>query len=668
MKKTIFLSLFTLLSVWLFAQSNGTTIDCSELPQKPFITSAVNDYANIIDDVTEGNLEAKLREYWNSTTIAVTVFTVQSIDGEVPFEYSLALFNCWEVGDKTSRGILVFISMEERAVEIRTGTGIEFIMTDIMTKRVIENNIIPSFKTEDYSKGIVEGVNGVIGILGTMSWEDRMAQIKEREEIEARERAQQQEKLMNFIFIVLFIACFLGIIYLIYKWNVRREKRKIFLKLHKSLSDEIVLARKSVSEVVATYEFEPSWAKKESREHQNIIAEKLAEADAGLVKANSWYRKDPESAVESAGQVDIALDKAFENFKILNVKLKAKIKKFSDEAQVKHANACVSVGQKKMGFKKLVDAGFTSFQDELNELSAIETKLLGYNGSFMDDKENHKTICDQSDLLENKAIEISDAVMNLFKMHNTVGAGHKELRSRCENLFKKKNLYISLFVSLTDYHKDVWKDFDKKITTSFALIEPVALDRTLQDITSLNSLESQRFDEAHDKYQALSNAAQTVNMLFTEMEQEIQNQKNAETNMPALAAKAQKIVESALSKVKDSDVKSNTRSRAKKSADILREAELLSGSRPANWVKTGFTYSEAISEAEKVIAMALADIEEAGRKRKRKREEEEEERQRRNNSYNNSGSFGGFGGSGGGGGFGGFGGGHSGGGGAGGRW
>ncbi len=668
MKKTIFLSLFTLLSVWLFAQSNGTTIDCSELPQKPIIASAVNDYANIIDDATQANLEAKLREYWNSTTIAVTVFTMQSIDGEVPFEYSLALFNCWGVGDKTNRGVLIFISIEERAVEIRTGTGIEFIMTDIMAKRIIENNIIPSFKTEDYSKGIVEGVNGVIGILGTMSWEDRMAQIKEREEIEARERAQQQEKLMNFIFTILFIACFLGIIYLIYKWNVRREKRKIFLKLHKSLSEEIIRARKSINDIVATYEFEPSWAKKESREHQNIIAEKLAEADAGLVKANGLYRKDPESAVESAGQVDIALDKAFENFKILNVKLKAKIKKFSDEASVKHANACVNVGQKKMDLKKLIDVGFTSFQDELNELSEIETKLLGYNGAFMVDKENHKTICDQSDLLQSKAVEINSVVMNLFIMHNTVEVGYKELRRKCESLYEKKNSYENLLSSLKIYHKDVWKEFDKKISTLFSLISPAALDRTLLDITLFNSLKLQKFDEAHDKYQALANVAQTVPMLFSEMEQEIQNQKKAEEDVPVLSIKAKEAVDKALAKVKDSDVESATRSLAKKASDTLRSAHALSESRPAHWIKVIFVYDQAISEAEAVIKQAENDIDEAEKKRKRKREEEEEERQRRNNSYNNSGSFGGFGGSGGGGGFGGFGGGHSGGGGAGGRW
>jgi uncharacterized protein len=91
----------------------------------------------------------------------------KSLEGEEIFDYSYRLAQKWGIGQKeTSNGILMFIAFDDREIRIQTGSGSEGFLPDGIAKRLIENIIVPSFRSEQYYEGI-DKATSVIMQLGS---------------------------------------------------------------------------------------------------------------------------------------------------------------------------------------------------------------------------------------------------------------------------------------------------------------------------------------------------------------------------------------------------------------------------------------------------------------------------------------------------------------------
>ncbi len=125
-------------------------------------TGYVNDYAGIIDESTRLNLEEELRLFTASTTNEIAVVTIKSLEGDTIERYATNFFDRWKIGSaKNDNGVLLLISVDDRQVRIEVGYGLEGALPDILAKDIINNQISPSFKQGDYSKGIVDGVHSI---------------------------------------------------------------------------------------------------------------------------------------------------------------------------------------------------------------------------------------------------------------------------------------------------------------------------------------------------------------------------------------------------------------------------------------------------------------------------------------------------------------------------
>lgn len=123
----------------------------------------VVDAAGIIPDVQEAALDARLREYNQRTGRALIVATVASLDGEAIEPYATHLFEQWGIGGKElDQGLLLLVAPTERKVRIETGYGLHQYVPDVISGRVIRNDITPRFKAGDMPGGIEAGVNALI--------------------------------------------------------------------------------------------------------------------------------------------------------------------------------------------------------------------------------------------------------------------------------------------------------------------------------------------------------------------------------------------------------------------------------------------------------------------------------------------------------------------------
>lgn len=134
-----------------------------QLFKKPEPPQAVNDFGNFLEPFQKEALEKKIRDYNDSTSSAIVIITVPSLEdydiAEVAFKYMRE----WKPGvADRDNGVIILVSKKEKKARIETGYGMEGAIPDITAKNIIEERMIPAFKEDDYYRGFDQAVDAII--------------------------------------------------------------------------------------------------------------------------------------------------------------------------------------------------------------------------------------------------------------------------------------------------------------------------------------------------------------------------------------------------------------------------------------------------------------------------------------------------------------------------
>jgi uncharacterized protein len=133
----------------------------------PALTGRVVDDAGLLDATDRAALTASLADLEAKTTDQLVIVTVKSLQGTSIEDFGYQLGRNWQIGQKDkNNGALLIVAPGERAVRIEVGYGLEGTLTDAATKLIIENTILPRFKTGDFPGGIKRGTASIIQLLG----------------------------------------------------------------------------------------------------------------------------------------------------------------------------------------------------------------------------------------------------------------------------------------------------------------------------------------------------------------------------------------------------------------------------------------------------------------------------------------------------------------------
>lgn len=137
-----------------------------EIPKGFNRNMLVNDLGNVMSDAQEQQLNQKLNNFARTTSTQILVLTLDKLDDD-PSLYASELGHELGVGqDKQDNGIVVLVKKKTAEsggkVAISNGYGIEYLVTDALAKRIIENEMIPAFRMNDYYAGIDNAVNVLI--------------------------------------------------------------------------------------------------------------------------------------------------------------------------------------------------------------------------------------------------------------------------------------------------------------------------------------------------------------------------------------------------------------------------------------------------------------------------------------------------------------------------
>ena len=133
-------------------------------PQEaPIFSGYVNDYAHLLTEGTQQELEARLEDHQRRTTNQVTVLTIESLEGEAIEDYSLRVAESLKIGQtEKDNGILLLVARDDRKIRIEVGYGLEPYLTDAYAGRIIREVMAPDFRDGDYDAGIAGGVNAIL--------------------------------------------------------------------------------------------------------------------------------------------------------------------------------------------------------------------------------------------------------------------------------------------------------------------------------------------------------------------------------------------------------------------------------------------------------------------------------------------------------------------------
>jgi len=151
-----------------------------ELPAKP--TQLVNDYTGTLRAADVQALERKLLAFEDTTSTQIAVVVLRSTGGYDVADYAVRLAQKWGVGGKKdNNGILLLAALDDRTVTIQTGYGMEGAVPDVIAHRIIQNEIKPAFRRQDYYGGLDKATDALISYTKGEYKADPRRERKERE-------------------------------------------------------------------------------------------------------------------------------------------------------------------------------------------------------------------------------------------------------------------------------------------------------------------------------------------------------------------------------------------------------------------------------------------------------------------------------------------------------
>ncbi len=169
----------------------------------PELTGRVVDAANLLSPEQEKAIDGKLAALEKQSQRQLVVVTIADLGGYEIADYGFRLGDHWGIGDKErDDGVLLIVAPKERKVRIEVGYGLEGVLTDALSGRIIRDAIIPRFKADDYPGGISAGVDAIVNQL-LLPPEEAQKVAQQAEQAGSRDSGNTEA-----LFFILFILFF----------------------------------------------------------------------------------------------------------------------------------------------------------------------------------------------------------------------------------------------------------------------------------------------------------------------------------------------------------------------------------------------------------------------------------------------------------------------------
>ena len=129
----------------------------------PPLSGRVVDQADLLNPQQEQELTQRLDALQRATSRQLVVATVPSLQNLTIEDYGYQLGRAWGIGQRNANnGIILLVAPTERKVRIEVGYGLEGIVTDALSSQIVNQQMLPRFRDNDYPGGIMAGADALI--------------------------------------------------------------------------------------------------------------------------------------------------------------------------------------------------------------------------------------------------------------------------------------------------------------------------------------------------------------------------------------------------------------------------------------------------------------------------------------------------------------------------
>ena len=162
------LALVPLLLVLAVAVAQTSTADLRPIPK---LSARVTDLTGMLTAEQQNALEQKLAAFEAAKGSQLAVLIVPTTHPEEIEQYSIRVVEQWKLGRgsvggrKVDDGALLLIAKDDHRVRIEVGYGLEGVLTDAMSNRIISETIVPAFREGNFYEGIDGGLDQMMKLI-----------------------------------------------------------------------------------------------------------------------------------------------------------------------------------------------------------------------------------------------------------------------------------------------------------------------------------------------------------------------------------------------------------------------------------------------------------------------------------------------------------------------
>jgi uncharacterized protein len=151
-------SLLALLVCWAFPVLADVAV--------PPLSGRVVDQTGTLTASDMSALTARLKDLEARKGSQLAVLIVPTTAPESIEQYSIRVAEAWKIGrKKIDDGVLLVVAKNDHKVRIEVGYGLEGALTDVTAKRIIDETVVPMFRSGDFAGGISLGVEWIIAVI-----------------------------------------------------------------------------------------------------------------------------------------------------------------------------------------------------------------------------------------------------------------------------------------------------------------------------------------------------------------------------------------------------------------------------------------------------------------------------------------------------------------------
>jgi uncharacterized protein len=161
--------LFKILPVSFLITLFSGMLNAQDIPEKPYPPRLVNDFAGMLNMQEINALEHKLVAFDDSTSTQIAIVTVEDLKGYAIADYANRLGEKWGIGQKGfDNGLLILVKPKTETsqgkVSIAQGYGLEGAIPDLICSQIIDNEILPAFRSGDYYGGLDKATSTLMSL------------------------------------------------------------------------------------------------------------------------------------------------------------------------------------------------------------------------------------------------------------------------------------------------------------------------------------------------------------------------------------------------------------------------------------------------------------------------------------------------------------------------